>query len=121
MKLELYRRLAPAPERSSHLADFRQELIDRFGPLPRPAENLLAEAEIRILAGAWKLERIHVENGQYVVLTYRDSARIEALARRHPGQVRVVDAKKAYVPLGDEPVKPPEIADLVRSLLRTST
>ena len=24
------------------------------------------------MAGAWKLERIHVEQGQYVVLTYRD-------------------------------------------------
>ena len=119
VKLELYRRLGRL-RTLNHLADFRQELIDRFGPLPRPAENLLAEAEIRILAGAWKLERIHVETGQYVVLTYRDAARIEALARRHPGQVRIVDAKKAYVPLGDDPVKTPEIAELIRSLLRTS-
>src|SRR5262249_23762212 len=56
-----------------HLADFRQELIDRFGPLPRPAENLVAEAEIRILAGGWRLDRMHVESGQYLVLTYGDS------------------------------------------------
>ena len=69
----------------NHLADFRQEMIDRFGPLPRPAENLLTETEIRILAGAWKLDRIHVEEGEYIVLTYGDAARIEALARRHPG------------------------------------
>ena len=103
----------------NHLADLRQEMIDRFGPLPRPAENLLVETEIRILAGAWKLERIHVEQGQYVVLTYRDAARIEALARRHPGLVRIVDAKKAYVPLGEDPVKTPEIAERVRALLRT--
>ena len=41
------------------------------------------------------------------MLTYRDAARIEALARRHRGQVRIVDAKKAYVPLGDDPVKTP--------------
>ena len=94
-------------------------MIDRFGPLPRPAENLLMETEIRILAGTWKLERIHVEQGQYVVLSYRDPRRIEALARRHPGLVRVVDAKKSYVPLGDDPVKTPEIAERVRALLRT--
>jgi transcription-repair coupling factor (superfamily II helicase) len=46
-------------------------------------------------------------------------ARIEALARRHPGQVRIVDAKKSYVPLGEEPVKTPEIVERLRALLRT--
>ena len=72
------------------------------------------------MAGAWKLDRIHVEHGQYVVSDLlATAARIEALARRHPGQVRVVDAKKAYVPLGDDPVKTPEIAERVRELLRT--
>jgi transcription-repair coupling factor (superfamily II helicase) len=118
LKLELYRRLGRL-RTLNHLADFRQEMIDRFGPLPRAAENLLAETEIRILAGAWKLERIHVEQGQYVVLTYRDPARMEALARRHPGQVRIVDARKSYVPLGDDPVKTPEIVERIRGLLCT--
>ena len=70
IKLELYRRLGRL-RTLNHLNDFRQEMIDRFGPLPRPAENLLIETEIRIMAGAWKLERIHVEQGQYVVLTYQ--------------------------------------------------
>jgi transcription-repair coupling factor (superfamily II helicase) len=118
IKLELYRRLGRLRS-LGHLTDFRQELIDRFGPLPRPAENLLVETEIRVMAGAWKLDRIHIEQGQYVVLTYSDHVRIEALARRHPGSVRVVDARKAYVPLGEDPVKTPEIAERVRELLRT--
>jgi transcription-repair coupling factor (superfamily II helicase) len=118
IKLELYRRLSRL-RTINHLTDFRQEMVDRFGPLPRASENLLIETEIRILAGAWKLERIHVEKGEYVVLTYRDAARIEALARRHPGLVRVVDAKKSYVPLGDDPIKTSEIAERIRALLRT--
>jgi transcription-repair coupling factor (superfamily II helicase) len=118
LKLELYRRLGRL-RTLSHLADFRQEMIDRFGPLPRAAENLLTESEIRILAGSWRIEAIHVEQGLYVVLTYRDLARIEALARRSPGQVRIVDARKAYVPLGEDPVKTPEIAERIRILLRT--
>jgi transcription-repair coupling factor (superfamily II helicase) len=115
VKIELYRRLARLRS-LDHLKDFRQELSDRFGGLPRPAENLLAEAELRILAGNWKLERIHIE-AEYVVLTYRDTRKIEALARRHPGKVRVVDARRAYVPMGEDPLKPGEIATLVRSLL----
>ncbi|WP_246196472.1 transcription-repair coupling factor [Aquisphaera giovannonii] len=117
VKLELYRRLARLRS-LDHLADFRKELGDRFGPIPRPGENLLAEAELRILAGNWRLERIHIE-AEYVVLTYRDRKKIEALARRHPGRVRIVDEKHAYVPLGDDPLKPAEIATVVRSLLST--
>ncbi|APW59956.1 transcription-repair coupling factor [Paludisphaera borealis] len=117
VKLELYRRLARL-RTLDHLSDFRQELNDRFGPPPRPAENLLAEAELRILAGNWKLDRIHVE-GEYVVFTYRDTRRIETLARRNKGRVRVVDAKKAYVPLGEDPLKTPQIVAVVKSLLST--
>ena len=117
IKIELYRRIGRLRS-LNHLADLRQEMIDRFGPLPRAAETLLTETEIRILAGAWKLDRIHVEGGEYIVLTYGDAARIEALARRHRGTVRVVDARKAYVPLGEEPVKTPEMAERLLALLR---
>ena len=60
-----------------------------------------------------------VSASEYVVFTYRDSKQIETLARRHPGKVRIVDPKRAYVPLGEDPLKPPEIAEIVRSLLRT--
>jgi transcription-repair coupling factor (superfamily II helicase) len=119
VKLELYRRLSRL-RTLPHLADFRQEMIDRFGPLPRPAEHLLVETEIRILAGAWKLDRIHVEQGQYVVLSYQDISRMEALARRHRGHVRIVDARKSYVPLGEDPLPTPEIAERIRLLLRSS-
>src|SRR5437762_2878523 len=45
LKVELYRRLGRLRS-LEHLADFRQELADRFGPPPPPAENLLAEAEL---------------------------------------------------------------------------
>ena len=76
----------------------------------------MIETEIRVMAGVWKIERIHVEQGQYVVLSYSDQSRIEALAR-HPALVRIVHAKKSYVPLGEGPVKTPEIAERVRALV----
>ncbi|WP_165247879.1 transcription-repair coupling factor [Paludisphaera soli] len=115
LKLELYRRLARLRS-LDHLADFRHELNDRFGPPPKPAEHMLAEAEIRILAGGWKIDRIHVES-EYVVFTYRNSRKIESLAKRHKGRIRVVDEKKAYVPMGEDPLTTPEIAALVKELL----
>jgi transcription-repair coupling factor (superfamily II helicase) len=39
---------------------------------------------------------------EFAVLTYRSPRRIEGLARLRPGRVRIVDERRAYVPLGDE-------------------
>jgi transcription-repair coupling factor (superfamily II helicase) len=115
LKVELYRRLGRTRTLDA-LADFRRELIDRFGPPPGPTENLLAEAELRILAEGWQVGRLHVE-GEYAVLTYRSARRIEELARRHPGRIRVVDERTAYVPL-EERLPAAEVAAVVRSLLQ---
>ena len=106
LKVELYRRAGRlrSPER---LDDFRQELVDRFGPLPPSAEHLLAEAELRIHAERWMLHRLHVEDG-FLVLSYRNPKRIAALAGLHPpSTVRVVDDKTAYVPLPELDRSPP--------------
>ena len=46
VKVELYRRLGRIRS-LDRLDDFRKELVDRFGPLPGPAENMLTEAELR--------------------------------------------------------------------------
>lgn len=99
LKVELYRRLSRVRD-FEELEDYRQELIDRFGPLPVPALNLLDEAEARLMARGWHIQRVHVED-EYLVLSYRSARRIEELARKHPGRIRVVDARTAYVPLHD--------------------
>ncbi|RUL88049.1 transcription-repair coupling factor [Tautonia sociabilis] len=115
LKVELYRRVGRLRS-LERLADFRQELVDRFGPLPEPADHLLVEAELRILAEHWMINRLHVEDG-FLVLSYRNAKRIQALARQHPpGMVRIVDGKSAYVPLGDDR-GPAAIASLARALL----
>jgi transcription-repair coupling factor (superfamily II helicase) len=65
-KLELYRRLARVRS-GGDLAAFRQEAIDRFGPLPPPALRLLEVAELRLAAEAAGIASIARENGQLVV------------------------------------------------------
>jgi len=120
LKVELYRRLARVRSKE-RLDDFRKELVDRFGNPPPPAENLLAEAELRVLAERWQLARIHVED-EYAVLTYRSARRIEALAKQNPGRVRVVDDRTAYVPLDVEAKFPKGdiVAAALKPLLRAS-
>jgi transcription-repair coupling factor (superfamily II helicase) len=119
VKVELYRRLGRL-RTFDRLADFAQELVDRFGPLPQPALNLIAEAELRILAERWQLERIHVED-EYAVLTYRNRKRIEMLAKLLPGRVRVVDEKTAYVPLEEKRPHGAVVAGVVKPLLQVAS
>ncbi|HEV7810392.1 MAG TPA: TRCF domain-containing protein, partial [Candidatus Limnocylindrales bacterium] len=65
-KLELYRRLARARD-GGDLAAFRQELIDRFGPMPQPVVRLVEVAELRLTAEAAGVASMSREAGQLVV------------------------------------------------------
>jgi transcription-repair coupling factor (superfamily II helicase) len=65
-KLELYRRLARA-RTAGDLAAFRQDVADRFGPLPPAVVRLIEVAELRLAAeaaGVWSISR---EEGWLVV------------------------------------------------------
>ena len=65
-KLELYRRLARARD-GGDLAAFRQELTDRFGPMPPPVVRLVEVAELRLAAEAVGVASMSREEGQLVV------------------------------------------------------
>jgi transcription-repair coupling factor (superfamily II helicase) len=65
-KLELYRRLARARS-AGDLAAFRQELTDRFGPMPQPVVRLVEVAELRLAAESVGVASMSREEGQLVV------------------------------------------------------
>jgi transcription-repair coupling factor (superfamily II helicase) len=101
-RIEVYRRLTRV-RRLDRLNDFRQEMRDRFGPLPEPAEWLLRLAELRLLAAQWKIASIHLEKSAEVgslamdvVFGYRSARRIQELAARSNGRLRIVDDASAY-------------------------
>jgi transcription-repair coupling factor (superfamily II helicase) len=71
-KIDVYRRLARF-EAPSEIEALRTELRDRFGPLPAPAEAMLALAQLRIIGGALGIEGILVR-GDEARITFRDSA-----------------------------------------------
>jgi transcription-repair coupling factor (superfamily II helicase) len=77
-RLALYKRLAGAAS-NDELADLRAELVDRFGPLPDPAEQLVDIVRIRIAARALGIERIEAGEGK-AVITFAASTPIEASA-----------------------------------------
>ena len=67
-KLDLYRRLARATS-SGDIDGLRDELRERFGPLPVEAETLLDMARLRVLGAALGLQHVLVR-GDEARLTY---------------------------------------------------
>ena len=115
-KIDLYRRLVriATPE---DLNDIREEIVDRFGPLPPVASRLLDLATLRTEAALWGIVAIRMEN-RAVVLQYQDRNRIEQLKSQAPLPVRIVDASNAYVPLPANVRKADPILEAVKSLLQ---
>jgi transcription-repair coupling factor (superfamily II helicase) len=71
-RLDVYRRLAQAG-RPGDIQPLREELRDRFGPLPEEAERLVQVSEVRALGARIGLETVLVR-GEEARLTFRRDA-----------------------------------------------
>ncbi len=123
LRIEAYRRLTRIRQ-LPRLDDFRQEMRDRYGPLPEPAEWLIRMAELRLLAGRWKVPAIRLEyppenriGPTDLVLHYLDPRRIQKLARQSQGRLRVVDEQSAYFRLQEVEMEPVALYEVLRKLL----
>jgi transcription-repair coupling factor (superfamily II helicase) len=116
LKIDLYRRLSRV-SRYDELQDFRSELVDRFGELPRSVERVLDLTELKMDAALWHISTIFVE-GDFVVFRYDDRQRIEQLVRQHAGKLRLVDEHSVYLPLPHEVTEKDRIWRIVKSVLR---
>ena len=58
---------SPGPARAGDLAAFRQEVTDRFGPMPAPVLRLVEVAELRLAAEAAGVASLSREEGWLVV------------------------------------------------------
>ncbi|MHB8972543.1 MAG: transcription-repair coupling factor [Pirellulaceae bacterium] len=115
-KIDLYRQLVRIVN-IDQVCEFRQELRDRFGPLPPPVTRLLELAELRIDAAIWQVSAIYIEH-PYLVFRYENRARIEQLARLDGRRLRIVDARNAYLPAEQEVADAGKILQLAKSVLR---
>ena len=102
-RLELYRAIARVrtPEDADDLKD---EMMDRFGELPPPAENLFTIALLRSAARALGCFKFRQERGQLVFLFRRDPTVEAALALTEAVyggnlQVKATDTVGAYLRL----------------------
>jgi transcription-repair coupling factor (superfamily II helicase) len=66
LRLQLYRRMANLGQERDILA-IGTELADRFGPPPRPVENLLYQLQVKVRAARAGVESIATDGGQLVI------------------------------------------------------
>jgi transcription-repair coupling factor (superfamily II helicase) len=87
LRLDLYRRIADA-HNDEELADINAELVDRFGPIPNPAQELLAVASLRLFAKSLGLTDVAIsgKNLRLTPVSLPESAQIK-LTRLYPGSI----------------------------------
>ncbi|HVP35644.1 MAG TPA: transcription-repair coupling factor, partial [Terriglobales bacterium] len=62
-RMEIYKKLSDI-KKKEELADLKAELLDRFGPLPEEAQNLLEISEVKLLCQAKEVFRLSLRGGR---------------------------------------------------------
>ena len=95
-KMNLYHRIA-AIHTEEEESDMRDELIDRFGEMPKPAENLIRVARLRALAHGDYLTEITGHGSELRFLFYEkapvDVNRLPELVAPYRGDLRLIPGK----------------------------
>jgi transcription-repair coupling factor (superfamily II helicase) len=113
LRIEVYRRLSRLRD-PAKLADFRQELRDRYGPTPEPVEWLLRTTEIRLLCVKWQIAGVHRDNRD-LIFSYRNTDRAKQLVVASKGRMKIVDEKSIYMRL--KPEEPDDAEGLYKLLV----
>jgi len=86
VRLALYKRLAAAPDNAA-IDELTEEIVDRFGPLPPPATNLLRVARLKLQARAIGIRRLDLgREGGYALFEESNQVDPRAVIRlvQHP-------------------------------------
>jgi len=112
-KIDLYRRLTRVAS-DEDLQQLKDELRDRFGPLPEPVQRLMTLQTLRIDAAVWQIDSLRLEDN-YLVFTYADRRRAEQLVEASKQPLRIVDDHSIYLTLPSGCEDADEIISIARS------
>ena len=123
LRLEAYARVAAAGDDEA-VAAVRAELLDRYGPLPEPVENLLAVAAFRAEARRYGLTEVAAAGNyiRFAPLDLRESQGLR-LSRLYPRSVVKPAVRTVLVPkpttarAGGSPLRDTELLEWCRQLL----
>ena len=125
LRLQAYRSIASATSEQD-ITSVREELADRYGPLPEPVENLLLVAGLRMLARSTGVTDITLQgnNVRFTPLELRESQELR-LKRLYPGSVIKSSTHQVLVPrpkpekIGGKPVTGRDLLAWVGEFLTT--
>ena len=130
LRLEAYRKIAEVTS-AEQLQAVREELQDRYGPLPTPVENLLAVAQFRLLARRAGLTDVGVQGNhvRFGPVDLPDSGQLR-LKRLYPGSLVKDAVRTILVPrpmtsrVGGQPLRDTAVlawaTELVEAVLLSS-
>jgi len=97
LRLQLYRRLANIGD-EREIEGVSGELADRFGPLPRPVENLLYQLRVKIRARHAGVSAVASESGQIVLTLPAQDEVDQAYLTAHLGAGARVSKNRIWLP-----------------------
>jgi transcription-repair coupling factor (superfamily II helicase) len=123
LRLEAYRRIAAATDDAA-VDSVREELVDRYGPLPAPVENLLAVASFRAYALRAGLAEVVLQGNQvrFAPVELPESATLR-VRRIYPGAVLKPAVRTMMLPrpttarVGGQPLRDMELLGWCRGVV----
>ena len=105
VRLAMYKRLAASPDNAT-IDELTSEIVDRFGPLPPPATNLLRVARLKLQARALGIRRLDLgPQGGYALFEEKNQVDPRAVIRlvQHPDRdYRLEGALKLRITVENE-------------------
>jgi transcription-repair coupling factor (superfamily II helicase) len=118
-RLVLYKRLSSAHE-NAEVDRIRDEILDRYGPMPAETENLLRVIRIKMMARRLGVAAVDFARGDLVVTagehTRIDPQRLVNLLQHAGSGMRVTPDHRVYAPVGDA-ASPDAIFDAAQRVL----
>jgi transcription-repair coupling factor (superfamily II helicase) len=118
LRLTIYRRVAAVSD-EPELEEARQELLDRFGPLPEEAERLLALIALRIRVQALGIESM-IERDRELVIRPVETAGLERQLTSQLGRAVKLTAHSVRIRLTDLTIPWREAIDLVLEAIEST-
>jgi transcription-repair coupling factor (superfamily II helicase) len=130
LRLEAYRRLAAAGDEAA-IEAVRAELVDRYGPVPSPVDNLLAVASFRAQAKGFGVTEVTLQGNaiRFAPMKLRES-QVLRLQRLFPGTIVKQTVDTVLVPrpktarIGGSPLRDTDLlawaGDLLAAVLGDS-
>ncbi len=115
-RMEIYRRVVRSRS-LSELEQLDQDVRDAFGPYPQAVADLLALAEIRILAQPFRIRAINKQPPD-LIFSVEELALVEPVFADSPGSARMADAHTIHLRLTQAYFEPATLLAVLRRLLQ---